>query len=401
MPVPFEAPTARPNCPRCRRPASACWCANLTPVETATRVVLLQHPRESRVAIGTARIAHLGLSRSELHEGIEFAGHPRIEALLARPGTALLFPGDGAVAPDALDRPPETLLIIDGTWPQARKMMALNPALAKLPRIGFMPRKPGNYRIRREPDLHCVATVEAVVEVLAAWEGGEDRFAPLLRAFEAMVDRQIAATAARTGPPRRRLKGADPWWESSAMPDLLGLWPHLVVVAGEANAHRRDSPVPGSPELLHWVAMRPATGETFEAFLAPRRPLAPRAHQHLGVPRETLLTGRSVAEARLAWTSFLRSGDRLAGWGDFAARLWAQEDWHPEQTSIDLRIVAAHRLKRRPGTASAVAAALGGHPEDQQPPGGRAGAAVRALAAIVQRLMEEKRSGIEHSSPWP
>lgn len=170
MPVPFEAPTARPSCVRCRRPTSACWCAELTPVETATRVVFLQHPRESRVAIGTARIAHLGLSRSELHEGIEFAGHPRIEELLARPGTALLFPGPGAVAPDALERPPETLIIIDGTWPQARKMVALNPALRALPRIGFMPRKPGNYRIRREPDLHCVATVEAVVEVLSAWE---------------------------------------------------------------------------------------------------------------------------------------------------------------------------------------------------------------------------------------
>ncbi|MDH4372177.1 MAG: DTW domain-containing protein, partial [Verrucomicrobiota bacterium] len=158
MPVPFEAPTARLTCSRCRRPASACWCAELTPVETATRVVFLQHPRESRVAIGTARIAHLGLSRSELHEGIEFAGHPRIEELLARPGTALLFPGPGAVAPDALERPPETLIIIDGTWPQARKMVALNPALRALPRIGFMPRKPGNYRIRREPDLQCVAT---------------------------------------------------------------------------------------------------------------------------------------------------------------------------------------------------------------------------------------------------
>ena len=82
MPVPFEAPTARPSCVRCRRPASVCWCAELTPVETATQVVFLQHPRESRVAIGTARIAHLGLSRSELHEGIEFAGHPRIEELL-------------------------------------------------------------------------------------------------------------------------------------------------------------------------------------------------------------------------------------------------------------------------------------------------------------------------------
>ena len=393
MPVPFEALTARPSCVRCRRPATACWCAELTPVETATRVVFLQHPRESRVAIGTARIAHLGLSRSELHEGIEFAGHPRIEELLARPGTALLFPGLGAVAPDALERPPETLIIIDGTWPQARKMMALNPALRALPRIGFMPRKPGNYRIRREPDLHCVATVEAVVEVLSAWEGDERRFQPLLSAFDAMVDRQIAATAARTGPPRRRLKRADPWWESPSMPDLMALWPNLVVVAGEANAHRRDSPVPGSPELLQFVAMRPATGEVFEVFLTPRRPLAARAHQHLEVLQEMILGGRTVAEATLAWNGFLKPGDHLVGWGDFAVQLWAQESWQPECEPIDLRIVAAHRLKRRPGTAALAAQSIGANVEGPAVASGRAGAAVWVMSAFIRRLLEEQRAG--------
>ena len=399
MPVPFEALTARPSCVRCRRPATACWCAELTPVETATRVVFLQHPRESRVAIGTARIAHLGLSRSELHEGIEFAGHPRIEELLARPGTALLFPGPGAVAPNALERPPETLIIIDGTWPQARKMVALNPALRALPRIGFMPRKPGNYRIRREPDLHCVATVEAVVEVLSAWEGDERRFQPLLSAFDAMVDRQIAATAARTGPPRRRLKRADPWWESPSMPDLMALWPNLVVVAGEANAHRRDSPVPGSPELLQFVAMRPATGEVFEVFLTPRRPLAARAHQHLEVLQEMILGGRTVAEATLAWNGFLKPGDHLVGWGDFAVQLWAQESWQPECEPIDLRIVAAHRLKRRPGTAALAAQSIGANVEGPAVASGRAGAAVRVMSAFIRRLLEEQRAGSGQAQP--
>lgn len=410
MPLPLAEAVAgtgaRTYCPRCRRPASACWCAGLDPVETSTRVVFLQHPRESRVAIGTARIAHLGLARSELHEGIEFAAHPRIEELVARPGTALLFPGVGAVSPDALATPPETLLILDGTWPQARKMMALNPALRALPRIGFMPRKPGNYRIRREPDAHCVATVEAVVAVLGAWEGGEERFAPLIRAFDAMVERQIAAIATRTTPPRRHMKGAAPWWESPAMPDLAGLWPHLVVVAGEANSHRRGSEVPGVPEPLHWVAMRPATGEVFEAVLAPRRPLAPRADRHLEIPREALLGGRSVAEALAAWEAFLRPGDRLVGWGRFAVQLLAQESWEPEAAPIDLRIVAAHRLKRRPGTAAGAARALGAalgpdvaDPGSPASPRGRAGASVQAQVALLGRLLEERRRGVQAPGP--
>jgi DTW domain-containing protein len=390
----MSALVSRPTCLRCRRPVSACWCAELTPLETATRVVFLQHPRESRVAIGTARIAHLGLAGSEIHEGVEFAGNARVDELVARHGTALLFPGEGAIAPDALGRPPETLLVIDGTWPQARKMVALNPALRALPRIGFMPRRPGNYRIRREPAEHCVATVEAVVEVLAALEGDDSRFAPLLRAFESMVDRQIAAAGARVGPPRRRLKPAGPWWESPTMPDLESLWPQLVVIAGEANAHRRGSGVPGVPEMVQLAAVRLATGETFHAFLAPRRPLAPGAAHHLEVSREDLLGGRPVDAVLADWRGFLNPGDRLVGWGGFGWELLAQEGWRPEHEPIDLRLVAAHRLKRRPGAPDTAAAAIGADVGGPSPAPGRAGTALRAMAAFAGTLVEEKRKGL-------
>lgn len=389
----MPAPDPRPTCLRCLRPLSVCWCTDLTPLETRTRVVFLQHPCEARVAIGTARIAHLGLAGSELHEGIDFSSHPRIRQLIAQPGTALLFPGPDAVSPDALPSPPETLLVIDGTWPQARKMVSLNPALRTLPRIGFVPKKPGNYRIRREPARHCVATVEAVVEVLAAFERNEERFAPLLQAFTSMVDRQIAATAARTTPARRHLRPADPWWESPSMPELDTLWPHLVAIAGEANAHRRGSDVPGVPELIHLAAVRPATGETFNAFLAPRRLLAPFAAQHLEVPREDLIQGRSVPDVLADWNRFLRPGDRLMGWGEFPWQLLAQEDWIPRLAPIDLRLVAAHRLKRRPGAADAAARAIGAELSDPFPTPGRAGRSLQAILAFTRQLRDEKLGG--------
>ena len=52
-PAPFER---RAVCARCRRPERVCYCRHLTSIETTTRIVLLQHPRERRVAIGTARM---------------------------------------------------------------------------------------------------------------------------------------------------------------------------------------------------------------------------------------------------------------------------------------------------------------------------------------------------------
>ena len=396
VPAPSRMPPLieRPSCRRCHRPLSACWCAELSPVETATRVVFLQHPREARVAIGTARIAHLGLAGSELYEGIEFAKHPRVAEIIANPKTALLFPGEGAVAPDALEQPPETLVVIDGTWPQARKMMALNPALRGLPRIGFVPRQPGNYRIRREPAAHCVATVEAVVEVLAAFEGNDVRFRKLVGAFESMVDRQLAARAARVEPPRRQLKACDPWWTSPAMPDLETLWPKVVAIAGEANAHGRGSDVKGVPELVHLAAFRPATGEAFNAFLAPRRPLAASVSHHLEVPVESLLNGQTPAAVLEEWNRFIGPEDRLIGWGGHGWELLAREGWFPSAAPIDLRLVAAHRLKRRPGAPDAAARAVGavltGAPP--APATGRAGRVVQAIAAMVAALRSEKQA---------
>ncbi len=382
----------RPFCRRCQRPLSACWCAALRPVATATRVVFLQHPREARVAIGTARIAHLGLAGSELYEGIEFANHPQVAAIMASPGTALLFPGEGAVAPHALRRPPETLLVIDGTWPQARKMMALNPALRALPRIGFVPQQPGNYRIRREPAPHCVATVEAVVEVMAAFEGDGSRFRTLLAAFESMVDQQLAAKAARVEPPRRQFKSCVPWWVSPAMPDLEALWPRLVVIAGEANAHGRALGIPGAPEIVQLAALRPATGEVFQAFLAPRRPLGASVSGHLEVPVESLLGGQSVATVMDDWTRFIGPDDRLVGWGGHGWELLGREGWHPESAPIDLRRVAAHRLKRRPGTPENAGRAVGGTLGADPVTPGRAGRVIQWLAAFLQALLAEKRA---------
>lgn len=386
---------ARPTCARCRRPVSACWCGALTPVETATRVVFLQHPREARVAIGTARMAHLGLRRSELHEGIEFGAHPRVAEVVAAPGTMLLFPGEGAVAPESLPHPPETLLVLDGTWPQARKMMALNPALRALPRIGFVPSKPGNYRIRREPAAHCVATIEAVVEVLAALEQDATRFAPLLRSFESMVDLQIAAKAARSEPARRHITAPDPWWISAAMPDLQSMWPRLVAVAGEANAHSRLTAVPGPPEVIQLAAVRVATGDAFHALLAPRRSLGTRVAHHLGVSEDSILSGHDVTEVLEEWNRFLHPEDRLIGWGSFAWELLAQEGWHPGHDPIDLRLVAAHRLKRRAGAAESAAKAVGGQVESLPNIPGRAGRNLESIAAFTRALLDEKRTFIE------
>src|SRR4051812_30398279 len=90
----------REVCLRCRRPARLCYCGHLPALATRTKVILLQHPREARMPIGTARMAHLALPGSELHRGVYFHDNARVRALMEEPGTALLFPGEGAINPE-------------------------------------------------------------------------------------------------------------------------------------------------------------------------------------------------------------------------------------------------------------------------------------------------------------
>ncbi|MGQ0507585.1 MAG: tRNA-uridine aminocarboxypropyltransferase, partial [Myxococcaceae bacterium] len=134
----------REVCQRCRRPTSVCFCGQLVEVPTRTRVVFLQHPRERYVAIGTARMAHLSLPNSEIHLGVDFADNSRVNAVAADSGTAVLFPGPGAADPRSMGpNGPKHLIVVDGTWPQAKKVIDRNPVLRRLPRVGLTPRRPG------------------------------------------------------------------------------------------------------------------------------------------------------------------------------------------------------------------------------------------------------------------
>lgn len=196
----------RPTCLRCLRPTAFCVCDALRPVATSARVVLLQHPREARLAICSAWLTRLALANAELHRGFDFEGHARVQELASSSGASLLYPGDDAVPAVSLaGRPPTVLLVIDGTWLQAEKMLAANPRLAGLPRVSVAHEHPSGYReLRREPAPHCLSTIEAVACALGAFEGDPGRFEPMCAAFRLMVEKQLACSQDGRRSPRHR-----------------------------------------------------------------------------------------------------------------------------------------------------------------------------------------------------
>jgi len=182
----------RPACERCRRPLAHCLCRWIPSLDSRTRILVLQHPDEARHALNTARLAALGLRNASLHVGRRFdAALWRVAGY--RP--CLLFPGDDArvlSAGEPVAAPPRLLVVPDGTWRQARRLLAEHPDLAALPRVTLAGASATRYRVRHADQPQALSTIEAVAAALDALEAPRS-FEALLAPFEALVAGQIAA----------------------------------------------------------------------------------------------------------------------------------------------------------------------------------------------------------------
>lgn len=195
-------PSRRQRCDRCTRPLSHCLCAHVQAVSHRTAVLVLQHPDEALHPFNTARLAVLGLTNAQCWVGEVFDALPARLAQAQRP--ALLFPGDGALTPQAWcaaalpgstatlahQGMPDLLVVPDGTWRQAGRLVRGNAALAALPRLALSAMAPSRYRIRRATRPDAVSTLEAIVLTLSALEPAVD-FQPVLHLLDAMVEGQV------------------------------------------------------------------------------------------------------------------------------------------------------------------------------------------------------------------
>lgn len=368
-------------CARCRRPASVCYCPALPHIATATRVVILQHPRERDMPIGTARMASLCLPGAELHVGVRWGECPPLARALADPARPpiLLYPGPGAR--DILCDPPRgpvTLVVVDGTWSQAKVVVRDNPVLQALPRYAFATPEPSQYRIRREPRAEYVSTIEALMHVLGALEGDPARFRSLLDPLRAMVDAQLACQARS---PRRRVRHPRPPRPPGhhVPAAILERFADLVCVVGEANAWPYRAGHGQPEELVQWVAHRVATGETFAMIAAPERPLSPSTAFHTELSEHELLAGAPRRELFAQLARFSRPSDVLCGWGHHSANLAIASGAELTGERIDLRAAAQRLTSKKLGDLEAFAATLGPSPAPLA--AGRAG---RRLAMLVQ-----------------
>lgn len=409
--------SGREVCPRCRRPAAACYCAHVRPIDTRTRLVLLQHPRERYVAIGTAHMASLCLTNSELHVGVDWSrSEPLARALSDRERPPiLLYPGEGST--DIVRSPPPgpvTLVVVDGTWAQTKKVVRTNPVLAALPRYAFVPPRPSEYRIRKEPDAASVATIEALVHALTALEGDGARFATLLAPFRAMIDFQIDCQERLHGARVRHAKRRDRARRLRVPRVLSERLRDVVCVAGEANSWPYATRANGgayADELVQWAAHRPATGETMAFVVAPRGELAPGTTLHTRLDEATLRAGGTLAELHARWRAFVRDTDVVCSWGRYETELFTAAGGRLPAGHLDLRRVARD-VTRGAGTGSLVdyrERLVGRLPVDERERGaellarvpGRAGHKLRAIRDVIASFVALSAGAAERDAASP
>ena len=196
----------REICLKCFRSLPHCLCPYIRPLDTQTRFVILMHPKEAkRTRNGTGRLAFLSLNNSELLFGVDFTQNSRLNALISDPRYAplILFPGKTsipiskvpAVFPALESRAP-LVIVIDGTWSAAKKMMKLSFNLHNIPQIMIQPAQPSRFKIKKQPHPKYLSTIEAIFSVLdkldsAGLENLEERHNNLMHVFDRLVNMQL------------------------------------------------------------------------------------------------------------------------------------------------------------------------------------------------------------------
>ena len=187
----------RAMCYKCIRPASNCVCEYIKTFKAHCNFLILQHPHERKKYYSTSKIVLNAISNSKVMHGVTF-DEPEVMSSLEGQNTYLLYPAVDAIDCATLDlNEDSTVIVIDGTWVEARKIVYRNKFLQTLPKISFKQPILSEYKIRKQPKDFCLSTLECIGHLLKLSASAKDNSAltknydELFSAFNKMVEKQL------------------------------------------------------------------------------------------------------------------------------------------------------------------------------------------------------------------
>jgi DTW domain-containing protein YfiP len=199
-----------PVCPHCQKPVPLCICDSIEPIKSRISLLILQHPQEQDRALGTARLTALHFENAVLKIGLSW---PSLSKALGRQVAdpsrwAVLYLGSAKVADLETDRDIvainrkgevednqrgilkdiEGIVLLDGTWSQAKALWWRNAWMLKCQRVILGPAQPSRYgKLRKEPRRDGLSTIEAAAMLLASLERRPEIAETLTASFDRML----------------------------------------------------------------------------------------------------------------------------------------------------------------------------------------------------------------------
>ena len=130
------------------------------------------HPKEfKKTKNGTGHFTNESLENCEIHIGIDFTNHIRINELLDNVNNDcyILYPGEKSLKLN-IEKPDTSkhlvLFLIDSTWPCSKKILRLSKNLSNLQKMSFTHTKKSEFIFKEQPAEYCLSTMESTLCIL-------------------------------------------------------------------------------------------------------------------------------------------------------------------------------------------------------------------------------------------
>ncbi|MCL2688515.1 MAG: DTW domain-containing protein [Chitinispirillia bacterium] len=204
-------------CANCFREKQMCICEAVKSFSNKVRVLILQHPQEQFKVLNSARLTRLALKNSDLRVGLSWPNFKKVCGDNSAPSEwgILYLKNELHLSSNNNDNKPakrtgkdsaisvtgkngrvvedlpqiKGIVVIDGSWKQAKAMWWRNPWFLRLNRISLNPSHPS---LRKQMKKTGLSTIEAAA--LALGELGEDEgiCQSMIKQYEELVVKPAA-----------------------------------------------------------------------------------------------------------------------------------------------------------------------------------------------------------------